>query len=135
MQYHVGKRKIMMNDLIEKLSNLRSQFNCFDENERDAYHTLSEAIKVLSKRPKPREDAVSRKDVLALAESGRLISNGNYKSVCKAIMELPSVTPKLSNIDFLMPESELTFYDNDHGFCINTQDVLEHIERYIQWER
>ena len=101
----------------------------------DAYHTLSEAIKVLSKRPKPREDAVSRKDVLALAESGRLISNGNYKSVCKAIMELPSVTPKLSNIDFLMPESELTFYDNDHGFCINTQDVLEHIERYIQWER
>ena len=37
-----------MNDLIEKLSNLRSQFNCFDENERDAYHTLSEAIKALS---------------------------------------------------------------------------------------
>ena len=39
-----------MNDLIEKLSNLRSQFNCFDENERDAYHTLSEAIKVISER-------------------------------------------------------------------------------------
>lgn len=42
-----------MNDLIEKLSNLRSQFNCFDEHECDAYHTLSEAIKVLSERPEP----------------------------------------------------------------------------------
>ena len=49
-----------MNDLIEKLSNLRSQFNCFDENEHEAYHTLSEAIKVLSERPESCEDAVSR---------------------------------------------------------------------------
>jgi len=54
-----------MSDLIEKLSNIRSQFNCFDENERDAYHTLSEDIKVLSERPEPREDdVVSRADVL-----------------------------------------------------------------------
>jgi len=45
-----------MCDLIEKLSNLRSQYNCFDENERDAYHALSEAIKVISDRPEPRED-------------------------------------------------------------------------------
>ncbi len=43
-----------MDDLIEKLSNLRCQFNCFDESERYAYHTLSEAIKVLSERPKQR---------------------------------------------------------------------------------
>lgn len=42
-----------MNNLIEELSNLRSQFNCFDENERNAYHTLSEAINVLSERPEP----------------------------------------------------------------------------------
>ena len=53
-----------MNDLIEKLSNLRSQFNCFNENERDAYSTLSEAIKVLSERPEPCEDAVSRRKLL-----------------------------------------------------------------------
>ena len=55
-----------MNDLIEKLSNLRSQFNCFDENERDVYHTLSEAIKVLSERPEPCDDP--RADVYYLAE-------------------------------------------------------------------
>lgn len=43
-----------MNNLIEELSNLRSQFNCFDEHERDAYHILSEAIKVLSVQPEQR---------------------------------------------------------------------------------
>ena len=37
-----------MSDLISKLSELRSQYSCFDENERDAYHTLSEAIEALS---------------------------------------------------------------------------------------
>lgn len=35
-------------DLISRLSELRGQYNCFDESERDAYHTLSEAIKALS---------------------------------------------------------------------------------------
>jgi len=45
-----------MCDLIEKLSSLRSQFNCFDENKYEAYRTLSEAIKVISERPEPCED-------------------------------------------------------------------------------
>ena len=36
-----------MSDLISRLSELRSQYSCFDENERDAYHTLSEAIEAL----------------------------------------------------------------------------------------
>ena len=40
-----------MDDLISRLSELRCQYNCFDENERDAYHTLSEAIKALSALP------------------------------------------------------------------------------------
>jgi hypothetical protein len=133
-----------MNDLIEKLSNLRSQFNCFNENERDAYHTLSEAIKVLSEQLKPCEDAVSRRKLLN--DLGELITAWEkypvmaeqikgVKTAIGYVKMIPSVTPKLLNIDFLMPESELVFYDNDHGFCINTQDVLEHIERYVQWER
>lgn len=65
----------MMNDLIKKLSNLRSQFNCFNENERDAYHTLSEAIKVLSERLEPCEDD---KHCSNCIYSGRPI----YKSPC-----------------------------------------------------
>ena len=39
-------------------------------------------------------DAISRQDVLDLAKKGVLVSNGNYKSVCKAINELPSVNPQ-----------------------------------------
>ena len=41
-----------MDDLISRLSELRSQYNCFDESERDAYHTLSEAIEALKAQPK-----------------------------------------------------------------------------------
>lgn len=36
-----------MSDLISRLSELRSEYNCFDKYERYAYHTLSEAIKAL----------------------------------------------------------------------------------------
>lgn len=87
----------MMNDLIEKLSNIRSQFNCFDENERDTYSTLSEAIKVLSEQPEPCEDAVSRKDAII-----QLSHNKNGDPDCdviiqhdiEALKQLPSVTPK-----------------------------------------
>lgn len=50
-----------MSDLISRLSELRCQYNCFDENERDAYHTLSEAIKALSDVPDTNvSDTISR---------------------------------------------------------------------------
>ena len=39
----------------------------------------------------PSCDLVRRQDVLDLAKKGILISNGNFRSVCKAINELPSV--------------------------------------------
>ena len=85
----------MMNDLIEKLSNLRSQFNCFNENERDAYSTLSEAIKVLSERPEPCEGAVSREDVQSIAErSDWFESSDSFNDFLCALYALPSVTPK-----------------------------------------
>ena len=35
---------------VEILSDLRSQYNCFDEHEEPVYHALSEAIKALSER-------------------------------------------------------------------------------------
>ena len=90
------------------------------------------------------DDCISRQAVADVAyEVGNLFDGeddtrtpyGVAFDIQMAVDKLPSVTPKLSNIDFLMPESELVFYDNDHGFCINTQDVLEHIERYAQWKR
>lgn len=39
-----------MSDLISRLSELRSQYNCFEESERGAYHTLSEAIEALKEQ-------------------------------------------------------------------------------------
>ena len=39
-----------MSDLISRLSELRSQYSCFNESERDAYHTLSEAIEALQQK-------------------------------------------------------------------------------------
>ena len=60
----------MKDDLISRLSELRCQYNCFDENERDAYHTLSEAIKVLSDVPDTNVgDTISRQAAIdALGE-------------------------------------------------------------------
>ena len=37
-----------MDDLISKLSEIRSEYNCFDEDEEQKYRALSETIKILS---------------------------------------------------------------------------------------
>ena len=37
-------------------------------------------------------DIISRREVLLLAKKGVLISNDNYKSVCKAINDIPSIS-------------------------------------------
>lgn len=47
-------------------------------------------------------DCISRQAVLDLAESGKLVSNGNYKSVCDAINGLPSVEPKQKKGHWIM---------------------------------
>lgn len=90
-------------------------------------------------------DTISRQkalDDIETVDPSMLLDVDWVKNWVKA---LPSAQPKpcedvvnredVLEVNFLMPESELVFYDNDHGFCINTQDVLEHIERYVQWER
>jgi len=86
----------MSSDLICKLSELRSQYNCFDEHERDAYHSLSEAIKVLSERQEPCEDAVSREDVFNAVrgeERGGYVDE-TVECMLKVMSDLPPVTPK-----------------------------------------
>lgn len=65
------------------------------------------------------EDCISRADVLALAEKGTLVSNGNYKSVCKAIKALPSVMPKA--------------LEQTGGDCISREAVLDIINFEDEW--
>ena len=101
-----------MDDLIEKLSNLRSQFNCFNENERDAYHVLSEAIKVISERPEPCEDAVNRADVEI--EIANLLKRVfvEYEDIAKKVTaKLPSVTPKQKTGKWIEYDSDEDKYD------------------------
>lgn len=45
-EFEINKKN-KPSDLISRLSELRSQYSCFEETERDAYHTLSEAIEAL----------------------------------------------------------------------------------------
>ena len=58
---------------------------------------VDEIIKALEQQPC--EDCISRANVLALAEKGILVSNGNYQAVCKAINDLPSVQPQRGDRD------------------------------------
>lgn len=86
------------------MSNLRSQFNCFNENERDTYHTLSEAIKALSERQEPREDAVNREAVSKwLKQYGQDVLHGKYKFslmyIWKNLMDLPSARTEIIHCD------------------------------------
>lgn len=95
-----------MNDLIEKLSYLRSQFNCFNENEREVYHTLSEAIKVISERQEPYKDTVSRQKAIDAVSDGIIREEESLVECveeCNAMIEwavetlkkLPSAQPEL----------------------------------------
>lgn len=104
-----------MHDLIEKLSDLRSRYNCFDENEYEAYHTLSEAIKVLSEQPEPCEDAVSRKAVHNMLENIPIGLNEKWfnwlQKACLRLAELPSVTPKHKTWKWIEYDSDDDKYD------------------------
>ena len=63
------------------------------------------------------KEAIYRQDVLDLAKKGVLISNGSYKSVCKAINEIPPVNPTKTGHWIEHPEIEtstpeyLMFYE------------------------
>lgn len=87
----------MDNDLISKLSEIRSEYNCFDENEEPYYRALSEAIKFLSRRADG--DTVSREAVSEwLKQYGQDVLHGKYKFslmyIWKNIMDLPSAQPE-----------------------------------------
>lgn len=52
----------MNDDLISRLSEIRSKYNCFDENEEPYYRALSETIRVLSQRADG--DTISRAEAI-----------------------------------------------------------------------
>ena len=106
-----------MSDLISRQAVLESLKTDYSLIIFDSYGNLTfageriiEAIKrVPSVEPEKCSDCISRQDVLDLANSGKVVSNGNYKSVCDAINGLPSVEPERKKGKWIEKEG----YDGD----------------------
>ena len=114
-----------MDDLISKLSEIRSEYNCFDEDEEPYYLALSEAIKILSQCATDGDtvsrqaaiDAIDCVDWYHQNKNGEMVHGANskehqawYKSqdIYTAIEQLPSVQPDESKYE----------YHYDHTDCI-----------------
>lgn len=78
------------------------------------------------------KEAIYRQDVLDLAKKGVLISNGSYKSVCKAINELPPVNPqpcedaisRQAVIDMISDAQILSDESGEYcGYCTEDIDI------------
>jgi len=90
-----------MSDLIGKLSEIRSEYNCFDENEEPYYRALSEAIKILSRRADG--DTISRQDAIdaldgEITVTGRANAEavrGYARLVADRLKRLPPAQPEI----------------------------------------
>lgn len=82
-------------NLISRLSELRSQYNCFNENERDTYHTLSEAIEALNEQKTGKwivddeyiDCSYCRREKWSRAPYEQLVSGFRFCPNCGARME------------------------------------------------
>jgi hypothetical protein len=77
----------MTGDLISKLSEIRSEYNCFDEDEEPYYRALSDAIMILSQRAD--KDTISRQAVL-----NALCTPYGILYPIRTVEELPSAEPE-----------------------------------------
>lgn len=83
---------------IEKLSDIRASYSCFDENERPYYYALSAGIKCIKAlAQEPCEDTVSRKDVHDMLENLPVTVEHKWfnwlQMACVRLADLPPVTP------------------------------------------
>ena len=102
-----------MDDLISKLSEIRSKYNCLDEAEEPYYRALSEAIKKLSGGADG--DTISRQAAIdAVEESRRLNHHQDGKEACaheyehrhflKILRDLPSAQPERKKGEWITQE-------------------------------
>lgn len=90
-----------MVDLISRLSEIRSRYNCFNESEEPYYRALSEAIKLLSGQADG--DTISRKAAIdeidewikAFLENGHKESAADASLIQDGIIQLPSAQPEM----------------------------------------
>jgi hypothetical protein len=111
-----------MSDLISKLSEIRSEYNCFDEDEEPYYRALSEAIRILSKPAD--EDTISRQATL-----NALCTPYGILYPIRTVEELPSAqSANSSKISYSVICEK---FPNPHIY-FNTYDEAEHWARFNQ---
>lgn len=130
-----------MDDLISKLSEIRSEYNCFDENEEPYYRALSEAIKFLSRRADG--DTVSKKlaiDALEKWESESVWDDWLYEHRnepgCEPpsliVKQLPSAEPEMVKCK----QCRHVYYDKefDNYWCDRMSDPFKvEADGYCKW--
>ena len=85
-----------MDDLISRLSEIRSKYNCFDESEEPYYRALSEAIKLLSRQAD--DDLVSREAVKKWLERwDGYIDMDIIRRMQYRVIDIPSAQPEWNN--------------------------------------
>lgn len=107
-----------MSDLISRLSEIRSQYNCFSESEQPYYHALSKAIKVLSGQADG--DTVSRQAAIDAVSEGCQEWRGIFRRCKEKLLALPSAQPERQRGRWIE-------YIPGHGkcpFCGNQVDLL-----------
>ena len=116
-------------DLISRLSDLRSQYNLFDEAEQGAYHTLTEAIAVLNG---VNESGNQVKDLISRQQTVNALCDNcdHMQAVCPhypckqytKIEQLPSAHPT-------QPNTPNTLKALD---CISRKDAVDIINGYAE---
>ena len=109
-QTDVQKGTSRMNDLISSLSEIRSQYNCFDESKEPYYHALSEAIKELSRRVDG--DTISRQAAIdAVKNRYRTHEDDLLELIAFDIERLPSTYPERKTGEWI------SIFDEDESKC------------------
>ena len=111
-----------MDDLISKLSEIRSDYNCFSADEEPYYRALSEAIKILSQRADG--DTISRQaaidDIRTLKPDGLLV---DAKWIEMWLKQLPSAQPEIircKDCKYMIDIGDDLMCDNAKGWVVAT---------------
>jgi len=92
-------------NLISRLSEIRSDYNCFDENEESYYRALSEVIKILSQRADG--DTISRQAAIdVMCELMHHWFGGDSKD------EIREIKRELGKLPSAQPDNQINLCDN-----------------------
>lgn len=107
-----------MDDLVSKLSEIRSKYNCFDEDEGPYYRALSDVIKILSRLADG--DAISRQQAIDEFNCCELTPDGGIDAnhAIDVLKQLPSAQQEIT-------EEAVKEYCRKRNLCIIDSELLK----------